>query len=52
MPKKAFCLEEKPGERFPSLEAAQQLALPYLAGELAATIQSLLGAPSQYRVGH
>ena len=40
--KKTFVLEEITGQRYPSLQAAQALALPGLAEDLAATIQGLL----------
>lgn len=39
-----FTLEEIPGNLYPNLAAAQREALPGLAYDLAATIQSLLAS--------
>jgi hypothetical protein len=44
MPKKApiITIEEKPGDKYPSLEAAQQAALPLMSASLQAVIRDLL----------
>lgn len=46
MPRKSpsLILEHFPGERFPDLVAAQQLALPLLSSGLATMIRALLAA--------
>jgi len=40
--KKTFSIEERPGNEYPSLEAAQQAALPLLSKSLYNVIQELL----------
>lgn len=44
MPRKApeITVEEKAGDKFPSLEAAQRAALPGIASDLAETMRRLL----------
>lgn len=44
MPKKAqvIAIEEKPGNQFPDLQAAQSAALPLISGSLQSLIRELL----------